>query len=209
MAIKRVLLGCGVIGPIFFTSAYLLEGATRPGYDPMRDPVSSLALGEMGWTQTVTFLVTGALVVAFAFGLRGYGRALPILMAIVGLGFFGAGVFATDPVTLYPPGSSIPAQPSTTGRLHDVFSLGVFFGLPLAMLVATRRFDRIRRPVWVVCCILAAASFFVLFVLAGTGFTGDMTFAPIGGLMQRLSLSVGLAWVVALALLEYRRAQKR
>lgn len=96
MSLKRALLWCGVIGPIFFTVANLVKGATRAGYDPMRD-------------------------------------------------------------------------------VYSILTAGAFFVL------------------------------FVLFVLAGTGFTGDQTFAPIGGLMQPLSLTVGFAWVVAIALLECRR----
>lgn len=30
----RLLLGCGLVGPVLFTVAYLLEGAMRLGYDP-------------------------------------------------------------------------------------------------------------------------------------------------------------------------------
>src|SRR5688572_13616202 len=121
MTMKRALLWCGVAGPVLFTLAYLVEGATRAGYQPMRDPVSSLALGESGWTQTANFLVTGLLFVAFAVGLRlgGQGWALPVLMGVVGVGLFGAGLFVTDPVSPYPPGVPIPATPSTLGLLHD------------------------------------------------------------------------------------------
>jgi len=40
----RLLLVCGVIGPILFTAVYLLEGTTRPGYDPWLQAVSALSL---------------------------------------------------------------------------------------------------------------------------------------------------------------------
>jgi len=60
--------------------------------------------------------------------------------------------------------------------------------------VATKRLDREQRPGWIVYSILTAGVFFVLFVLAGTGFSGYEDFVPIGGLLQRLSLTVGFAW---------------
>lgn len=65
---QRILLTCGVIAPLFFIVMFLIEGATRADYSPLRQPVSSLAIGEMGWTQTLNFLVTGSLLLIFAFG---------------------------------------------------------------------------------------------------------------------------------------------
>jgi hypothetical protein len=32
--ITRVLLACGVIGPLLFIIVFLIEGATRPGHKP-------------------------------------------------------------------------------------------------------------------------------------------------------------------------------
>jgi hypothetical protein len=34
--ITRVLLACGVIGPLLFIIMFLIEGATRPGYSAWR-----------------------------------------------------------------------------------------------------------------------------------------------------------------------------
>jgi hypothetical protein len=65
---------CGVIGPPLFILAFLVEGATRNGYDPIRLPISLLSLGEAGWTQTANFIVDGALLFLAAIGLR---RRLP------------------------------------------------------------------------------------------------------------------------------------
>jgi Protein of unknown function (DUF998) len=57
----RRLLRCGLAaGPVFVT-AFLLEGAARDGYRPLRHPVSSLALGSRGWAQAANFAVTGTL----------------------------------------------------------------------------------------------------------------------------------------------------
>jgi hypothetical protein len=67
----RTLLICGAIAGPLFTVAWLVEGATRADYSPLRHPVSSLALGEFGWTQVANFIVTGLLTLAFAVGLGG------------------------------------------------------------------------------------------------------------------------------------------
>src|SRR6478672_6436559 len=61
---------CGAVGGPLFVVAFLVQGAVRPGYDPMRHPVSSLALGPSGWTQVANFVVTGLLMLVFAVGLR-------------------------------------------------------------------------------------------------------------------------------------------
>lgn len=104
---NRLLLA-GVAAPIVFVGSFLVQGAVRPGYDPLRHPVSALSLGPGGWVQMLTFWVTGALIIAFALGLRaaGVGRATPILIAIVGLGLIGAGPFGRGSTRSRRPSSS-------------------------------------------------------------------------------------------------------
>ena len=107
----RLLLACGAVGPPLFIVAFLVEGATRAGYSPLRHPVSSLSIGDYGWTQRLNFVVTGLLIIAFALGLRpalrryGAGIWAPLLVGLVGLGLIGAGVFVADPLSGYPPGT--------------------------------------------------------------------------------------------------------
>jgi hypothetical protein len=145
--LTRALLACGAIaGPLFVIMA-LLEGVTRAGYSPLRHPISALALGELGWTQRVTFLLTGLLTLAFGFGvrralrLRGGSHWEPLLIGAIGIGLLGAGVFVTDPLNGYPPGTpDLPIGRSTAGVLHDRFSALVFLGFPAACLVLGRRF---------------------------------------------------------------------
>ena len=74
---RRAGLWAGVVGPILFIVVFLVEGAIRPGYDPIRHQVSYLSLGEGGWVQVLTFLVPGALVVWFATSLRSELRSGP------------------------------------------------------------------------------------------------------------------------------------
>ncbi|WP_194819162.1 DUF998 domain-containing protein [Nocardia sp. XZ_19_385] len=202
----RALLICGAIAGPLFLAAVALEGATRADYDPVRHPISSLALGPYGWTQTATFLVSGILSLAYAVGLRaaltpGRGRLwAPILVAAWGIGLVGSGVFVTDPVSGYPPGTpGKPAGPTTTGTLHDLFALPVFLGFPVLCLVILARFLGERRLGWAVYTLLTAAGFTACFVLASMGFEQDPGLIEIAGLLQRITIAIAWLWLTLLA----------
>jgi hypothetical protein len=51
------LLRCGLAAGPVFVAVFLAEGAVREGYNPLRHPVSSLALGPRGWIQAGNFAV--------------------------------------------------------------------------------------------------------------------------------------------------------
>ena len=105
----RRLLYCGLVAGPLFVLAFLIQGiAKSDGYEFLRHPVSSLALGENGWAQTTSFLVCGTLTILFATGLwrsRLVARAGAVLVGIWGVGLLGAGVFTTSPVSGYPIGT--------------------------------------------------------------------------------------------------------
>ncbi len=66
---KRLLLGGMVGGPLFVVVG-LAQALTRHGFDLTRQALSLLTLGNAGWIQIASFLVTGALAMAFATGMR-------------------------------------------------------------------------------------------------------------------------------------------
>ena len=209
----KVLLCCGAAGPPLFAVAFLAQGAIRPNYSPLRHPVSSLALGDFGWVQSVNFIVTGALLLAFAVGLRPalrrYGGeiAAPLLVGAVALGLVGAGVFTTDPVSGYPPGTPNTLAYTTRGALHDVFSVAVFTALPAACGLVGYRFARAGHRWWAAYSVGTAVILLTGFLLASVGFAQHTTLMPIGGLNQR-TLVVGLAWLTTLALWLLRASQR-
>jgi hypothetical protein len=49
--LTKALLVCGMAAGPLFTLAWLVEGATRANYDPLRYPISSLSIGDSGWMQ--------------------------------------------------------------------------------------------------------------------------------------------------------------
>ncbi|GAA3791493.1 DUF998 domain-containing protein [Sphaerisporangium flaviroseum] len=204
----RLLLGCGVIAGPLFMVVLLVTGALRDGYDPIRHAGSTLALGDSGWTQVVNFLVTGLLTVAFAAGLwlarGGLGGSFwgPLLVGVWGVGLLGAGVFVTDPVAGYPPGTPLLTDPPTTaGSLHDLLSLAGFVGLAAACFVFTRRFAVRREIGWAVYSALTGIGFLAGIVLSTRAFadTGAGGLAGTGGLFQRLAIGIGFTWLTLLA----------
>ncbi|HLZ63027.1 MAG TPA: DUF998 domain-containing protein, partial [Ktedonosporobacter sp.] len=69
-AAMRLLLACGVIAPLLNSVVLLILGAIRPGYNAWIVPDSNLELGDGGWMQITNYIVTGALLLAFAIGMR-------------------------------------------------------------------------------------------------------------------------------------------
>ena len=211
---NRLLYAGLVAGPLFVL-VFLLAGALRPGYDAVRHPVSSLALGPYGWVQVANFLVAGVLTFVFAVGLRrslrpGPGALMgPILVGTWGIALLGAGVFITDPVSGYPPGTpALPAEPSRPGLLHDLFSLPGFLGLTVAMLVFAFAFGRRRAWIWSVYSGLSGIAFAVLFVLASAGFSQDARWVGTAGLWQRLAVGLGWLWLALLAARQIRHQRR-
>jgi len=170
------------------------------GYDALRHPVSSLALGDQGWTQTANFLVSGLLTIPFAVGLwHTASKAGAVLIGIWGIGLVGAGLFVTDPVSGYPVGTPDALDYTTIGALHDGFSLPGFAGLALGMFVVARWYAGRRRPALAAYSVISGIAFIVFLQLAGTAFEQNEALVDLGGLFQRICVIIGWAWTVVLA----------
>jgi hypothetical membrane protein len=84
-----VLLLTGVVTAVAFVAVLLLEGASRPGYEPAYHTGSELELGERGWIQRTNVFVMGAGVLGFAVGVQ---RSLNSPISAVLLALFGIGL---------------------------------------------------------------------------------------------------------------------
>jgi hypothetical protein len=207
------MVGCGTLaGPLFIVT-FLLEGATRAGYDPVRHPVSSLALGSGGWVQVANFTAAGAVYLAFAVGLSRARRQRPVgprsaavLVGAVAVGLLGAGAFVTDPVSGYPPGTSGHlAAYSTSGALHDAFSALTFLGLPAVMVTYAWWSVRRGNHGWAGYSLGSALAFVIAFGFASAAFDQASGLVAHGGLFQRAAVTVGFTWLTVLAV-RVRRA---
>src|SRR5689334_6202216 len=85
--VTRSLLGYGPLAGAVYVGSIFIQGLTRRGFSILHDDASLLANGPLGWLQVATFLVTGAMTIAAAAGVR---RALPSRWAPRLIGLTGA-----------------------------------------------------------------------------------------------------------------------
>ena len=203
----RPLLICGALAGPFFTNLWFITGLNRANYDPMRHPISSLAIGEYGWTQVTNFIITGILTLALAFGLRsamasrGGSKWGVIWITAIGIGFLGAALFVADTMNGYPPGTPLLLmQPTVIGRLHRLFSALVFFGAPGAAFSLGSMFAKNGEWAWATYSRVTAIAFIVMFVLTSIGFAQVEPLVKYAGLLQRITLLIGLTWMTLLPL---------
>jgi hypothetical protein len=207
--VTKSLLGYGVIaGPIYVVVA-AGQMFSRDGYDPTRHAVSQLANGSLGWIQIANFIVTGAMTIAAAVGVRrvmGPGRRsawASSLLAGYGVGLVGAGLFRADPSDGFPPGTP-PGVGEITwhGMAHfAVAGLG-FACLVAACFVIGSWFPRNGETTWAwfsrITGLVFATSFFAL--SPGTG--GATTI-----LVFTAAVVLAWAWLSAVSLHLYRSAE--
>ncbi|WP_297558976.1 DUF998 domain-containing protein [Microbacterium sp.] len=149
---RRLLLAGAAAGPLFYASA-LAQMLTRPGFDIRLHPISQLSTGDLGWIQILTFVLAGLGLICLALGHRravtvGLGRAaIPVLVAISGVGFIAAGLFPQDPANGFPLGAadSPAAEPTAAAVVHMAAAILAFTALAVAAIVALIRAIRERR----------------------------------------------------------------
>lgn len=172
----------------------------RPGYDAMRHMVSQLATGPGAWVQVADFWACGVLLLAFALGLRmaikGQRGAVgaPLLLGLVGVALVVAGAFTTDPALGYPPGAA--AVQTTQSWIHGLAALAAFGLLGVAALVmAWHSTAGPKAQGWRAYSIVVGA---LLLAYVAASFIGVVPDA-VGGLVQRIAIIGGLAWVAMVA----------
>ncbi len=217
--VTMLLLAGGVIGPLLFVLVFLIEGTTRPGYDAWRHFVSELSLSDQGWMQMANFIVCGLLILGFAIGLRrslapGLGSSMAsVLLAITGISLLIAGLFVTDPILGYPPGTPSAPPQSLHGTIHGIAGLIVFLSVAFACFVLVRYFfhDAHWRG-WAAYSILTGLLVLVFFfgsnVTAVLSATRAWPNAPTG-LLQRVAFLLGWGWIALLALKLYREQRSK
>lgn len=201
--VTRRLLICGLLAGPVFVAVLAVQLVTRDGFDPGRHPISVLSLGEHGWIQIVNFVLTGALSLAFAVGVRRVlypgvaGTWGPILIGCYGLGLIIAGIFPGDPGLGFPPGTPDTIQdPSWHGLVHDVGPPVAFVALIAVCFVFARRFNMVGARGWSLYCLTTGIAALVcsvpgpaatVRVLAAVVLTSALTTALAARLLGELS----------------------
>jgi Protein of unknown function (DUF998) len=144
-------LSYGTIGSMLFTLTYLIEGATRPGYNAWQQAISALSLGPGGWVQQVNFVVFGVIVLLTAFVWRkflkgGVGATwYPILRGIEGLSLVMDGFFSQDPTPGYP-SNVVLTTPTVHAVIHQIFAFVSVTAIAVGFFVLARRLAK--EPDW-------------------------------------------------------------
>jgi hypothetical protein len=187
-----ILLTCGTVGSLLFTITYLIEGATRPGYDAWQQAVSALSLGPDGWMQQVNFVFFGLVTIVMVFVwrriLKGGVSATwyPILRCLEGLGMIVDGFFSQDPAG-YPRGAPL-TSPTLHGTIHTIFAFVCITSLAVGFFVLARRFAQEPRwgRGWAVYSVITGLLAMLLIVVFGM-LTSQHS--AIAGLFERLATS--------------------
>lgn len=136
-------------GTVFAVSV-LVQGLTRHGFRIAHDDASLLANGPLGWIQVATFLLAGAMTIAFAVGAsralagRDGGKRGPRLIGLYGVGLMAAGLFRADPADGFGPGA--PADVTTGSDSSAVvlpFYVAVLAAFAWLAIVAVSLYRRV------------------------------------------------------------------
>ena len=168
------------MGPVAFVGAWAVLGSRLPGYDPTRDAISRLAADgapDQAW-MTAGFVVFGLAVPCFGLALRSALDGPAWTMAVAtGLATLGVAAFPLD-------GWAGDAP-------HDIAAGVGYVTLALTPLLAAGPLARVgHRRAAVASRLVGAAA------LAALALT---PLADRSGLLQRLGLTLGDAWLVGAA----------
>ncbi|HVB09864.1 MAG TPA: DUF998 domain-containing protein [Bacillota bacterium] len=194
---RRWLLAAGSIGGTIFTATYLIEGATRPGYDAWRQAISALSLGPGGWVQQCSFIVLGVLVACSAIGYRaalrgGWGeRLVPAFRLAVAAGLLTCGFFSQDPGPGYPPRAVLLAIQSQHAALHGAGTYLCMFALIGGCLAMAVRFAR--EPAWRGWSVYSVATALAIMGFMAA-FGAAIAHGGPAGLFERLAVGSETVW---------------
>jgi MFS family permease len=192
----------GIVGPIVLVAGDIAAPLSTPGYSPIRDSISSLALTRIGWLQSICFLAMALLLEIFVAGLffnirraRGFHAGIGLL-ALCGFVLMLIAAFHMDA-----PG----AQRTTAGIIHTVasYGLGLLFPIAILSLAPSLKSTPNWRNIFVytlVAGILALALIMGTFLTEQTGWFG---------LYERIIVANAIIWVEVVAVHLLRLSLRR
>jgi hypothetical membrane protein len=197
--LTKVLLTCGIAAGPLYVILGLIQMAIRPGFDITRHSLSLLANGDLGWIQTLNFLITGMLLIAGAIGVK---RALqsgrgsqwaPRMLGLYGLGLIGASIFSADPALGFPPKTPLENNPiSWHGMLHFIVGTIGFIGFIATCFIFARRLRSLHQPGWAWYSLITGTLFLASFVGIASGSKG-----PVSAFFA-IAVVLGFTWISAL-----------
>jgi hypothetical protein len=183
----------GIVGPIVLIVGDLAASSSIPGYSPVRDTVSSLALTSVGWLQSICFLAMGLLLEIFVAGLfLNIRRARGFYAGIVLLAFCGFVLMLIATFHMDAPGGSHTID----GRIHTIasYSLGLLFPIAILWFLPSLKSTPRWRNIFVYTLIVGILAFGLI---VGAFFTEQPGWF---GLYERIMILNALVWVEVAAI---------
>jgi MFS family permease len=192
----------GIVGPIVVIVGDLAASLSIPGYSPIRDSVSSLALTPIGWLQSICFLAMGLLLEIFVAGLffnirraRGFYAGI-VLLALCGFVLMLIAAFHMD----------APGTPRTTaGIIHTIasYGLGLFFPIAILSLAPSLKSTPNWKNIFIYTLVAGILSFALIIGAVFTEQTGWF------GLYERIIIANAIIWVEVVAIHLLRLSLRR
>jgi hypothetical protein len=182
--VTRMLPFFGALAALQMIVVSTVDGLLRPGFDPMRQWISHLSLGEHGQIGTVNLATCGFWLILGGVGLA--DRWAAAMVGWCGLSLVALAVVRTDAGLGFPPG--VPVEHTLRGLVHQMISIT----LAVAGIGAVTRLGP-RRPAAVVAG-LVTVLFAVATVLVLLDAAGVLPGTP-SGLLERIALFGGLGWI--------------
>jgi hypothetical protein len=200
----RLLLACGVIGPVVFWVLGGVAAATWPGYDVITDSISSLVHAPLGWLQVLAFAIGAPLTLAWAVGAgrvigvaardRNIVRAVFAIQAAIALAF---ALLPTD---------AAGAPMTVVGGLHLLTFYVYAVSTPISLAATAWVFGRDpawrprARPTAGAAALMVVATLLVPLTISG----------PLKawlGLLERIYVAIPGAWQAVVALRALRASR--
>ena len=191
----------GIVGPIVVVVGDIVASLSTPGYSPIRDSISSLALTPIGWLQSIGFLAMGLLLEIFVAGLfynirraRGFYAGI-VLLAICGFVLMLIATFHMDH----------PEAPPIDGIIHTIasYSLGLLFPIAILSLAPSLKSTPNWKNIFVYTLVAGILAFGLIIGALFTEQTGWF------GLYERIIVANAIIWVEVVAIHLLRLSLRR
>jgi len=191
----------GIVGPIVVVAGDITASLSTPGYSPVRDSISSLALTPIGWLQSICFLAMGLLmeilIAGFFFNIRrarGFYGGI-VLLALCGFVLMLIATFHMDH----------PGAPPVDGIIHTIasYGLGLLFPIAILSLTPSLKSDPNWKNIFVYTLVAGVLAFALIIGAFFTEQTGWF------GLYERIIVVNAIIWVEVVAVHLFRLSLRR
>jgi hypothetical protein len=191
----------GIVGPLVVIVGDIAASLSTPGYSPIRDSISSLALTPIGWLQSIGFLAMGLLLEIFIAGLffnirraRGFHAGIGLLV-LCGFVLMLIATFHMDH----------PEAPPIDGIIHTIasYGLGLLFPIAILSLAPSLKSTPNWKNIFVYTLIAGVLAFGLIIGALFTEQTGWF------GLYERIIVANAIIWVEVVAVHLLRLSLRR